>query len=203
MEIGHRKDDSTGRAYTNAALVENLIAGDVDAAYAFHDRYSTRISRWVWRLMGTDWEHADIVQQVFVSIFEALPSLKNTDALNAWVDSVTIKTTRYELRKRRARRALFFVRRDDNPDEPRDEASPFKQHHVKHFYKIVNAMPTDDRIVFILRYLEGYTIEQIASVGNYSTSTAKRRLKRAKAIFEKSALHDFSLVSLVEEYHAI
>jgi RNA polymerase sigma-70 factor, ECF subfamily len=188
---------------TQRGLIDGIIAGERKAAYEFHERYSKRISCWVWRLLGTDQEHADIVQQIFINIFESLPGIKKAASLDAWVDSITIKTTRLELRKRKTRRTLFLARKDDSPNEPRDETSPFKQQHIKHFYKIINRMPTDDRIIFILRFLESCTIEEIAALGNYSTSTAKRRLKRAKTIFEKSVLNDFSLVSLVEEYHAI
>ncbi len=188
---------------TNRELIDGLIAGERRAAYVFHERYSKRVSRWVWRLLGTDREHADIIQQIFVNIFESLPRIRKEDALNAWIDSITIKTTRCELRKRKFRRALFLVKKDDDPDEPQDTNSPFKQRHIEHFYKIVSRMPTDDRVIFIMRFLEGVPVEQIAALGNYSISTAKRRLNRAKAVFEKNALNDFSLVSLVEEYYAV
>ena len=59
-------------------------------------------------------------------------------------------------------------------------------------------MPTDDRIVFVLKYIEGCTIDHIASIYNYSPATAKRRIKRARLTFEDKALEDFSLLSLVE-----
>jgi RNA polymerase sigma-70 factor, ECF subfamily len=191
------------RSYANRDLIDNLIAGDREAAYVFYDKFGARISRWVWHLLGTDREHADIVQQVFVNIFESLPRIKKPDSFGAYVDSVTIKTTRFELRKRKARRALYATGESADLDESRDKKSPFKDQHIRHFYRILNTMPTDDRIIFILRYLEGHSIEEIASIGQYSTSTAKRRLKRAKLIFEKNVVSDFSLVSLVEECHAI
>lgn len=188
---------------TNRELIDGFLNGDPTAAKTFHDRYSTRISRWVWRLLGTDEEHEDIVQQVFVNVFNSLCKLKETEKLDIWVDSVTIRTVRFELRKRKLRRAFFTTWDDAVLPDPKDEKSPFKEHHTRVFYKILNSLNTDDRIIFGLRFLEGCSIDYIASVGNYSRSTAKRRLNRAKSVFAQKALEDFSLVSLVEEYNAI
>lgn len=190
-------------AYSNRELIDDFIAGVPSAADFFHNRYSVRISRWVWRLLGTDLEHEDVVQQVFANIFSTLFKIKKAEALDSWVDSVAIRTVRFELRKRKIRRALYFQRDNTDPDDTRDRNSAFKQSHIKQFYVILKDMPTDDRIIFVLRYMEGHSIEQIASLGNYSLSTAKRRLKRAKRLFAKKALEDFALVSLVEECHAM
>ena len=201
--FGYKEDRLKHRPYANEDLIDDLIAGDREAACVFYDRYGARISRWVWHLLGADREHADIVQQVFVNIFESLPRIKKPDSFGAFVDSIAIKTTRFELRKRKARRALYVFGASTNLDEPMDKNSSFKDQHIRHFYRILNTMPTDDRIIFIMKYLEGRTIEQIASIGKYSVSTAKRRLKRAKKIFEKNAIEDFSLISLAEECYAI
>ena len=188
---------------TNQELIDGFLNSVPAAANTFHQRYSKRISRWVWRLLGDDREHEDVVQQVFVNIFNSLPKLKKADALDSWVDSVTIRTVRYFLRKRRFRRALFIDKEDANVAETADKNSPFKETYVRLFYKILNSLPADDRIVFGLRYLEGCSIDYIAAIGNYSNSTAKRRLNRAKSVFTQKALEDFSLVALVEEYHAV
>ncbi len=190
-------------AYSNRELIDDFIAGVPAAADIFHDRYSVRISRWVWRLIGADREHEDLVQQVFANIFSTLSKIKKAEALDSWVDSVTIRTVRFELRKRKVRRALFLERDESDAFDIRDRKSAFKQNHIRQFYKILGEMPADDRIVFVLRCLEGRSIEDIATIGKYSLSTAKRRLKRAKGIFARRALEDFALVSLVEEYHAV
>ncbi len=188
-------------APTNRELIDGFISGDSAAADAFHERYSNRISRWVWRLLGSDLEHEDIVQQVFVNIFKSMHKLKAAEKLESWVDSVTIRTVRYELRKRRARRALLM--QGDWGADTEDTTSPFKEHHTRVFYKILNSLAADERIIFTLRFLEGCSIDYIASIGNYSRSTAKRRLNHAKSVFVQKALEDFSLVSLAEEFHAV
>jgi RNA polymerase sigma-70 factor, ECF subfamily len=188
---------------SNRELVDGLLSGDAGATVQFHRRYSLRISRWVWRLLGTDRDHDDLVQQIFVNILTSARRITKVESLDAWVDSVTIRTVRFELRKRRLRQAIFGGSSDFDIDQSRDTSSPFKQSYIYRFYTILDKMPADDRIVFVLRYLEKCSIEHIASAGHYSYSTAKRRLKRARAVFAKIALQDYTLISLVEECHAL
>ena len=203
VEFGRMVNRNGESELTNRELIDGLIGGDTSAASVFHHRYSARICRWVWRLLGTDRDHDDVVQQVFVSIFQSISRIKKIESLDSWVDSVTIKTVRCELRKRKVRRAFFPNRTETSPDDTQDRNSPFKQGHIRRFYEILGSMPADDRIVFVLRFVEGRSIDEIAAIGKYSPSTAKRRLRRAKALFKKKALRDFTLVSLVEEGYAV
>jgi RNA polymerase sigma-70 factor, ECF subfamily len=199
-----RVSNAWGGELSNDALIRGLLDGTPTAAEQFHHRFSARISRWVWRLLGADSEHDDVVQQVFVNVIGSLHRITKPDCLESWVDSVTIKTVRYEIRKRKIKHALLgtLFQTSECPSEVQDTNSPFKERHIKICYDIMKQIPTDDRILLVLRYLEGCSVDQIAATGNYSRSTAKRRLKRALGRFQKAALQDFSLISLVEECHA-
>ena len=196
--------DHREAALPNHLLLEGLSNGSPTAARQFHLRYSARISRCVWRLLGTDHEHDDVVQQVYVNVLDSMNRIHNPEALDTWVDSVTVKTVRYEIRKRKVRRLLWGKppQTSDDVVDCRDNSSAFKQSHIRKFYEILDSMPANDRIILSLRFLEGYSVGEIAVVGNYSMSTAKRRLKKAKSLFVKKVLQDFSLISLVEECHA-
>jgi RNA polymerase sigma-70 factor (ECF subfamily) len=63
-------------------------------------------------------------------------------------------------------------------------------------------MPTDDRIVFVLKHLEGYRYQQIASCMDCSLSTVKRRIRRANSRFKKGVMKDSVFISLLEENDA-
>jgi RNA polymerase sigma-70 factor (ECF subfamily) len=187
------------RPLENETLISGVLAGDRIAAAQFHDRYGERVNRWVWRLLGADRDHEDVVQQVFIGILSSIGKIKNAAALDSWVDSVTIRTVRKEIRKRTIKRTLFIAASSVEMDNARDRKSAFKQAHIQSFYKVLQKMPADDRIIFVLRHLEGQSLEEIALFGNYSLSTAKRRLKRAKSTFSKRAAKDFVLMSMLED----
>ena len=184
----------------NAAFIEALKQGRRDASFAFCDRYGPRINRWVWRLLGGDRDHDEVVQQVYISVFSSLSGLKKANALDAFVDSVTIRTVRKEIRKRRYRRKLFGPPSDTEIGDVRDHRRPLKEAHIRACYAILNDIGVDERVVLVLKHFEGLTLEEIAERGGYSLRTAKRRLRKGYAVFKERALKETVLVTLLEEF---
>jgi RNA polymerase sigma-70 factor (ECF subfamily) len=142
-----------------------------------------------------------VVQQVFVGVLSSLKKLRDVDALDAFVDSVTIRTVRKEIRRRRFRNRVFGKGEGPSPGDVWDRSAPLREAHVRSFYSILENLPADDRIIFVLRHLEGRSLAEIARSGGYSLSTAKRRLKKATLEFKTRALKDPVLLSMLEEYH--
>ena len=188
----------SSRKLGNTELIAGIIEGDPSAASQFHYRYSAIISRYVWRLLGVDDEHEDVLQQVLIGIISNLKTIKKPESLDSWVKSVTIRVVKHELRKRKKKRSIFRNAIAIEEDTSPDPNSPLKQAHIRSFYAILNKMPQDDRVVFVLKHLEGYSNEMIAEYCSYSVSTAKRRLERAKARFVEEAMTDYTLMSLLE-----
>ena len=189
------------RKMNNQDLIDGIVTGSPVAARQFHQRYSAEISQCVWYLIGKDSEHEDIVQQILANILSNLKTIKKPSSLDSWVKSVVIRTVREELRKRKTKHNYFSKSIDVDYNLFPEPSSPWKYAHIRSFYRILDKLPPDDRIIFILRHLEGMAIEEIAEFGGYSESTAKRRLKRAKSLFLKEAMTDLSLLSLIMEGH--
>ncbi len=183
-------------ALKNAELVDGLRLGDPVVATQFHHRFGKQVSRWVWRLLGADKEHDDLVQQVFVNILSSIKTLKNPDTLSDWVNSVTFRTVRKELRRRKYRRLLTLSTL--HVERALDETNPDRRVCIRRFYVVLDQMRPDDRMIFVLRYLEGYSLGEVASIGGYSLSTAKRRLNRAKRDFKTRAVEDPVLSTVLE-----
>jgi RNA polymerase sigma-70 factor, ECF subfamily len=170
-------------ALTDASLAELLRTGSREAAAAVYDRFSTLVNRWVWRLLGADVEHDDIVQQVFVRILRAGPRLRESDKLAGWIYAITVNTVHGELRRRQVRR---FFWRDSPPTtlhgdfvrevEMRDLLVSAKS--------VIEKLPPGERIAFVLHYVDRHSTSEIADICGYSLSTAKRRLAGATRRFE-------------------
>jgi RNA polymerase sigma-70 factor, ECF subfamily len=168
---------------TDEAVADLLRSGSREAATAVYDRFSALVNRWVWRLLGADAEHDDIVQQVFVRILRAGPNLRDSDKLAGWVHAITVNTVHGELRRRQVRR---FFWRDSPPAtlhgdfvrevEMRDLLVRAKS--------VIDKVPPGERIAFMLHYVDRHSASEIAELCGYSLSTAKRRLVGATRRFE-------------------
>lgn len=174
---------AAGGGVSDAELGGLLRTGSREAAAAVYERFSAQVNRWVWRLLGADHEHNDIVQQVFVRILRFGPRLRETDKLTAWVHTITVNTVHGELRRRQVRR--FFLR--DNA------AAPLHGDFVREVEmrdllvrakSVIEKLPPAERIAFMLHYVERHSAAEIAQICGYSLSTAKRRLAQGSRRFE-------------------
>ncbi len=186
------------RECSNQSLVGGLRSGSSVSALAFCSRYGPRINRWVWRLLGADAEHDELVQQVYVGFFSALSKLKNIDALDAFVDSITIRTVRKEIRKRKVRR-LFFGHSDEIDVETASKVPPLQDMFVDTFYRLLDKLSADEQTVFVLKHFEGLTTEEIALRCGFSLRTANRRLFSGRARLKELMMKETVLIHLWEE----
>jgi RNA polymerase sigma-70 factor (ECF subfamily) len=60
-------------------------------------------------------------------------------------------------------------------------ASPEERAQLAHVYRTLERMPRDERVVWVLRLVEGETLESIADLLGCSVSTVQRRLRAAQA----------------------
>jgi RNA polymerase sigma-70 factor (ECF subfamily) len=162
-----------------------------------YDRYADHVNRLVWRILGGDQEHDDVVQQVFLNALGSISRLRTPQALEGWLVGITINTVRRELRGRKARRIFRLV--PGTSELPPDPFDPDRQLLAPSFYAAAARMRAADRIVFILRFVEGRTLGECAAACRCSLATVKRRLTRAKRGFFKHARMDPVLASWIEE----
>src|SRR5262245_39549454 len=105
--IGWRGDD--------AELLRRLETNPEVGAALLHDRYAADVNRLVWRLLGADADHDDLVQQVFIRLIKSAHLVREAEKLRGWVQTVTINTVYSELRKRGVRR--LFLRGQAQEEE--------------------------------------------------------------------------------------
>lgn len=170
-------------ATSDTALADLLRSGSQQAAGAVYDRFSGLVNRWVWRLLGADAEHDDIVQQVFVRIFRAAPRLRESDKLAGWVHAITVNTVHGELRRRQVRR--FFWRNSAPAMLHGDFVREVEMRDLLVRAKgVIEKLPPAEQIAFMLHYVDHHSTAEIAELCGYSLSTAKRRLAGATRRFE-------------------
>jgi RNA polymerase sigma factor (sigma-70 family) len=156
------------------------------AAGALYDRYAPLVNRWVWRLMGADPDHNDIVQHVFMTVLRDGRRLRDAERLGAWVRMITVNAVYDELRKRDVRRVFRRAQRDTraHADLVRDVEA---RELLMKARAVLEKLPAKERTVFGLYFLEQQSLAQIAELLGYSRATAKRRLSDACSRFQRLA----------------
>lgn len=157
-----------------------------------YDRFSSDVNRLVWRLLGADDQHDDLVQQVFCELLASAKKLKKVRVLKSWVMSITVNTVRSDLRKRTVRRR--YAVGDIDPDRFSGTSADLEGRALlARVFVVLEQLKPDLRIAFTLRFVDAMSLEDTAAACNCSLATIKRRLARAQQRFSKLAALDTAL----------
>jgi RNA polymerase sigma-70 factor, ECF subfamily len=166
---------------TDLELARALIDGTANAPEAAWERYSPLVHRIVSRAIGPDAEVEDVTQEIFYRLFSRIRTLRKPEALRSFVISFAIRIVKWELRRRRARRWLTLSETGDVPDEQLMVMDAENRYALRRLYGMLDRLSTRERLVLVLRHVEGMTLEEIAAAMELSLATVKRGLRRASA----------------------
>ncbi|MDC0723511.1 sigma-70 family RNA polymerase sigma factor [Nannocystis sp. bb15-2] len=181
-----------------AALLELARAGDPRTGEVLFDLVGAQVNRLVWRVLGADEDHDDLVQEVFVALLAGLTRVREADALRGWVAAVTINTVRSEIRRRRVRRWFGMQAAPDDLGH-----TPTASHEARELlgrtYAVLGRLPADERIAFALRFIDEQPLGDVAAACSCSLATVKRRISAAQARFRRLAERDPMLAEHLRE----
>lgn len=120
----------------------------------------------------------DVVHDVFIKYMQASPDFSDDEHERAWLIRVTVNRCRDLLRRRNVRR---YVGLDEVEEIPAEE----QPYEAGGMIATVSALPDKYKSVIILHYLEGYSVEQCASILKLSESAIKMRLSRGRDMLKK------------------
>lgn len=163
----------------DATLALALIAKEKAAPRVAWNRFAPLVRRILRRSLGPQHDVEDIVQDVFLCLFERVHTLRDPVALKAFVIAITVRTARYEIRRARVRRWVGLSRTAELPDLRVVNADTSAQHALIHFYQTLNRINERDRTAFVLRFVEGMEAAEVAAALDVSVPTARRCFTRA------------------------
>jgi RNA polymerase sigma-70 factor (ECF subfamily) len=171
----------------NPAQQFELSAGHPGAADALFIRYGEHVRRVLVRVLNFDPETQDLVHDVFVDALQTLDRLKDPKSLRSWIAGIAVFKARHLIRQRRRRQWLRLAPSAELDRVASRDAGPELTDEVRCTYDVLNALPVDERIVFVLHVIDGMELMEIADMCRVSIATTKRRLWRAKERFARRA----------------
>ncbi len=171
-------------AVADAELVARALEGDKwsrDVLYRRHVHYLLAIAT---RLLRNGSEGEDVVQDAFVVGFEQLATLRDPAAIRSWLARIAVSLVRRRMRRQRLLRFLGLDRGlDDCTLESLASASlrPDDRAELALADRVLDSLPADRRIAWMLRRVEGLPLAEVASACDCSLATAKRWIAVADA----------------------
>lgn len=156
-----------------AQLVKGCRRRDAKAQRALYDEMAPMVTGVCMRFASDRDEAQDMVQDVFVKVFERIGSLKEGDNLGTWVYRIVMNTCLDRLR----RRGRTVSMEESGIEVPAVETDPFTMEEV---VKAVQQLPPLMRAVFNLCDVEGYTLDEAAQRLKSNNQAVRVALHRAR-----------------------
>lgn len=170
-------------------LVEQAKAGNRSAFAQLADRFQEDIFRMVYYRVRSRTDAEDITQDVFLKVFQKISGIKETAKFRGWLFSITLNRIRDFQRKKRFR--SLFKAEDENIESHAPEQTDQDQlDHVlrKDFWRqvglILDKLSKMEKEVFLMRFFDHLSLNEIAGVLKKNESTVKTHLYRALAKFK-------------------
>lgn len=169
-------------------LADRVARGDAEAFEVLVALYQPRVTRLAHRLLGWSGEVEDVVQDVFLAVLKHRRGYRRNATLWTWLTAITLNTCRSHSRRRGFLRKLTSVFVSPRVAAAAD-AEPMQNELAREVQFAVAALPSRDREVVVLFYLEHRTVSEMSRVLNTSANAIDVRLHRARAKLRQSLQH--------------
>ena len=198
--------DPTSDEVTEEQLVKDLQAGRTGSFEQLANLYQKKIYALSFNLTRNATDSQDVTQEVLLTLFRKGHTFQGKSAFSSWVYRITVNASYMRLRT---------IKKEPNVSVeellPSFNGSGFQQEKIRDWsenaesllfdnetreiiQKAVDLLPDKEKIVFILRDVEGLPTEKVSNILDLTIPAVKSRLHRARLFLRKK------LANYFEEY---
>ena len=165
-------------------LIKRAQSADTDAFCQLAGRYERRIYSLALHYCHDRQDAEDLSQEAWLRAYQAMGTFRGESTFYTWIRRITINCFLNRERANFTRWRGFF---GEPPDESENKVLPAPSvettiHNRILFAKVMRALSQltpRQRLIFLLKYHEGMTYEEIATAVGCSTGTAKKAVARS------------------------
>jgi RNA polymerase sigma-70 factor, ECF subfamily len=168
---------------TDKELIARHVAGDPDAFADLFRRHRDRLWAVALRTLADPEEAADALQDALISAFRNAGQFRGESAVTTWLHRVVVNACLDRVR-RRAVRAADPLPEDDRAAELSAVRPPDPAEQQELRIDILTALDTlnaDQRAAIVLVDMEGYSVDEAATMLDCAPGTIKSRCARGRA----------------------
>ena len=187
-------------------LAQLVAARDAGAVRVVTTRNNQRLFRTAWSILKHRAEAEDALQSAYLKAFAAIKSFEGRSSLSTWLTRIVINEALGRQRWAKRRRAQLddssvtvlddyrekLMRGSTSGTSPEIELARVQVRAL--LEQAISALPEEFRLVFVLREVEGMTVEATAEALDVKPATVKTRLLRARRRLQDALAPDLKSV---------
>ncbi len=199
--LSQLKTSSAQARIADILLVDRCKEGEEVATRELFRRHQRRVHGTLYRILGSNSDIDDLMQEAFIQVFKSLPSFRAEAKLATWIDRITVRVA-YRYIGKRMRQPRLESTQDMQSEVPSSGAEPHGQaasrEAIRRLYEALGQLSPAARIAFALHEIDGRTVAEVAEIVGASKSACKLRIWRARRTLFGIARTDPVLAELLD-----
>jgi RNA polymerase sigma-70 factor (ECF subfamily) len=164
-------------------IIQRVKTGDKEAFRKLVEHFQQSAFRFAFRMLGSEEEARDVVQDCFIRIWEKIDTYKQDENFTSWMYKIihnrAIDT--YRSKKRRAHISIDQVNPQLlNPVEGNLQVDLENKEAGELITLLTRDLPEKQRIIFTLRDLQGLSTKEVEEITGLDYTTIKSNLYHAR-----------------------
>ncbi|WP_414829898.1 RNA polymerase sigma factor [Alteromonas sp. H39] len=159
-------------------LISQALKGNRRAWLALIKRYESQIYHYGIRMTGNTHDAADLMQDIFISVYRSLGNYRGDGSFKGWLFRVAHFRCIEFYRRKRPEQGL-----DDTPEPECEQACPetgyLRDRTSESLMQAMQRLPLAQKAVVELKFFGQFTFDEIAEQLGLSANTVKSRLYSA------------------------
>src|SRR4051794_31501992 len=125
------------RAPDDLRLAGRCVQGDRAAQRELFHREKRRVHATLDRVLGTNAEMEDLVQDAFIEVFKSLGNFRGEAQLSTWIDRVTVRVAYAYLTRKKTRPARLEAMPEMPSHDPNAEQRALMREAARRMYEVL------------------------------------------------------------------
>jgi RNA polymerase sigma-70 factor, ECF subfamily len=172
-------------------LAGRCARGEREAQEQLFEEQRGRVHLVLFRILGSNRDIEDLVQEAFVALFRSLASYRGEASLATWTDRIAARTAfRYLSRRREPAAHLELVETAQTSVAEGPDRDTEARALGRRLYSVLERLDAKYRIAFVLHVIDERSIDEVATILEISAVAAKARIWRARRQMQRRVRTD-------------
>ncbi len=180
-------------------LAQRAASGDRVAQRELFQAQRASVHHALYRIMGSNRELEDLLQDAFLEIFRALHSFRGDSTLSRWCQTIAMRSAYLAISRRRPVAIDLSLVEDVLPSDEDTRRQVQMRVAARRLYAALERLDPKHRIAFALAVIDGRSLAEVAQLTEASVVAVKTRVWRARKDLMKRAAKDEVLASYLAE----
>ena len=165
-------------------FIEEFRNGKLNSFEALFLKYNSPVFNLSLRMMGNKEEAEDMTQDIFIKAYKNLHNFRGDSSFKTWLYRIATTTCIDGIRKKKSF-WNFFRKIIENKSPVTEKSNNYEE--KEWIQEVLKSLPPNQRLLLVLRYIQGFSNKEIAGILNCSEGSLKVKLYRARENFKKKA----------------